>query len=65
MKHSRVGRESGNEALRFFTAEAKNVCIELSGRVRPWEHRPCAGAGREFLPGWWVKKPCTGTRVRR
>ena len=24
-----VGREGGNEALRFFTTEAKNVCIEL------------------------------------
>ena len=28
MKHSRVGREGGFEALRFFTTEAKNVCIE-------------------------------------
>ena len=55
MKHSRVGRESGNKALRFFTTEAKNACIELSGRVRPWEHRPCAGAGRE-LPARVVGK---------
>lgn len=28
MKHSGVGREGGNEALRFFT-EPKNVCIKL------------------------------------
>ena len=27
MKHSGVGREGGNEALRFFT-EAKNVCVQ-------------------------------------
>jgi aminomuconate-semialdehyde/2-hydroxymuconate-6-semialdehyde dehydrogenase len=28
MKNSGVGREGGNEAMRFFT-EAKNVCIKL------------------------------------
>ena len=28
MKHSGVGREGGDEALRFFT-EAKNVCMKL------------------------------------
>jgi len=30
MKHSGLGREGGEEALRFFT-EPKNVCIRLSG----------------------------------
>ncbi len=29
MKHSGLGREGGDEALRFFT-EPKNVCIKLS-----------------------------------
>lgn len=28
MKHSGVGREGGNEAMRFFT-EAKNICVKL------------------------------------
>ena len=28
MKHSGVGREGGEEALRFFT-EAKNVCVKV------------------------------------
>jgi aminomuconate-semialdehyde/2-hydroxymuconate-6-semialdehyde dehydrogenase len=28
MKSSGIGREGGNEALRFFT-EPKNVCIKL------------------------------------
>jgi aminomuconate-semialdehyde/2-hydroxymuconate-6-semialdehyde dehydrogenase len=29
MKHSGVGREGGEEALRFFT-EPKNVCVAVS-----------------------------------
>lgn len=31
MKHSGVGREGGDEALRFFT-EPKNVCLKIPGR---------------------------------
>jgi hypothetical protein len=30
MKHSGVGREGGNEALRFFT-ETNNVCVKQCG----------------------------------
>lgn len=33
MKHSGVGREGGEEALRFFT-EPKNVCVHYSGASR-------------------------------
>jgi len=33
MKHSGVGREGGEEALRFFT-EAKNVCVAVGTAVR-------------------------------
>ena len=35
MKDSGVGREGGQEALRFFT-EPKNVCIHLQEVERPW-----------------------------
>jgi aminomuconate-semialdehyde/2-hydroxymuconate-6-semialdehyde dehydrogenase len=34
MKQSGVGREGGDEALRFFT-EPKNVCIQYAGEVAP------------------------------
>jgi aminomuconate-semialdehyde/2-hydroxymuconate-6-semialdehyde dehydrogenase len=36
MKHSGVGREGGDEALRFFT-EAKNVCLLVDSS--PQRHR--------------------------
>ncbi len=32
MKNSGLGREGGNEAMRFFT-EAKNVCIKYANTV--------------------------------
>jgi aminomuconate-semialdehyde/2-hydroxymuconate-6-semialdehyde dehydrogenase len=33
MKNSGVGREGGDEALRFFT-EPKNVCVKISDSTR-------------------------------
>ncbi len=42
MKNSGVGREGGEEALRFFT-EPKNVCIRYPGEVKPQPLGPRPG----------------------
>jgi aminomuconate-semialdehyde/2-hydroxymuconate-6-semialdehyde dehydrogenase len=43
MKHSGVGREGGEEALRFFT-EPKNVCVQVPGLGVPREQEAKRGA---------------------
>jgi hypothetical protein len=64
MKHSGVGREGGNEALRFFTEERVYQAVAWAFPALGVPAMRQRGPG--IPAGWWGQRPpYTATRVRR